>query len=268
MASRRRISSARRSASSDPAPSSLDRDRSGSPTSAAGPPPTSAQNEAPAWAQHLLAQVAELKSQSTTGFRQERDAGDASDTDTEFARPAHKDQYQHNKRLLSVFEHIKANPARAVELAEKGKTIVESRQKHIRIADVDGWDTVRIFQKRPIVDNEADKRRLKEAREQALATRRKSFPGKRRDRSPRGSRRDRSRSPLSRSPSPTKRAWRSERIFRTSARERRHDPFVCFECGQEGHVKRFCPQRRTEVGERGARFRPQHGAEGGERPVV
>ena len=234
--------------------------RPGSPLAACSSSSQPQDDPPPAWAQQLMAQVAELKSASGD-LRREREVGEASDTDTEFARPAHRDQYVANKRLLSVFRHIKANPSKAIELAEKGEELINQRQTLIRIADVDGWDTVRIFQKKPVVDTEADKRRLKEAREQALAARNKanssrgrSF-GKTRARSPRPRR---ERSPRSsRSPSPAKRTWRSERpFFRTSFRSNDESgSLVCFHCGRHGHFKRSCPHRRGQLGDADG-FRP------------
>ena len=56
-------------------------------------------------------------------------AGEASDTDTAFSRTAHKDQYMVNKRILSVFGHIKDNPGKAVDLAKEGERIVNERQQ-------------------------------------------------------------------------------------------------------------------------------------------
>ena len=114
----------------------------------------------PAWAQQLMDQVAELKSASRD---LQREVGDASDTDTEFASPAHRDQYTVNKRPLSVFRHIKANPSKAIGLAEKGEQLVSHCQTMIRIVDIDGRDIVRIFQKKPVVDTEAYTRHLKES---------------------------------------------------------------------------------------------------------
>ena len=178
MSSRRRSSGsgAGRPARSESTSSAALARRPGSPLAACSSSSQPQDDPPPAWAQQLMAQVAELKSASGD-LRREREVGEASDTDTEFARPAHRDQYVANKRLLSVFRHIKANPSKAIELAEKGEELINQRQTLIRIADVDGWDTVRIFQKKPVVDTEADKRRLKEAREQASSVLGSGFRG-------------------------------------------------------------------------------------------
>ena len=211
------------------------------------PVPPRTETEAPAWARELMKQVADLKSAANCQ-KSERDPGDASDTDTEFSRPAHRDQYMFNKRISSVLSSIQAQPERAVEYAQKGKNLVAERQQSIRIADVDGWDTVRLFQQKPVVESEADKRRLKEVREQAMARRRANSSRSRRSRS------FRERSPLpkdrrvgtSRSPSP-RRSWRNERQpFRQARQPGAASGAACFQCGKPGHFQRFCPNRSRQ----------------------
>ena len=61
--------------------------RPGSPLAACSSSSQPQDDPPPAWAQHFMAQVAELKSASGD-LRREREVGEASDTDTEFARPA------------------------------------------------------------------------------------------------------------------------------------------------------------------------------------
>ena len=115
---------------------------------------SSVQHEAPpAWAQALLSQVEQLKAAAERSSCQDA-PGEASDTDTEFEKVAHKDQYEHNKKVASIFRAIKKHPSRAVEFAEKGEQLVAERNKLIRIADSDGWDTVRIYLKKPLVGEE------------------------------------------------------------------------------------------------------------------
>ena len=63
------------------------------------------------------------------------------------------------------------------------KNLVAGRQQSIRIADVNGWDTVRLFQQKPIVESYSDKRRLREAQEQAITRRRANSSRSRRSRS-------------------------------------------------------------------------------------
>ena len=171
----------------------------------------------------------------------------------------HKDQYTHNKRVASFFVAIQKSPAKAIELAEKGEKLVRERSKTVRIADAEGWDTVRLFARKPLVESDAEKKRLKEAREQALALRKSSTPVRRtrRGRSPER----RERRSMSRSPSPApKRSWCRERHFgdredrtagnfRRSSREDRQQSLVFFECGKPGHFRRYC----TEIGRSGGR---------------
>ena len=205
--------------------------------------------EPPAWARMLINQVEELR--ESTRRANPPVPGKASHTDTEFEKTAHKDQYVLNKKVVSIFRAIEERPSQAVELAKQGIRLIEERNTLIRIADVDGWDTVKIFKKKPILETESDKRRLKEARDLALAKRRGNGSHSRTPR-PRGraALRDRSRS-RSRSRSAEKRSWRSERreeFFRGrggwgAGDERR----LCFECGRPGHFRQNCPvlQRRN-----------------------
>jgi len=219
-------------------------------TSSTSPPPSN--DTAPAWARHLLAQVEDLRAAARSSSHAE--PGEASDTDTEFARQAHEDQYKFNKKMGSLFKGIVKDPSRARQLAEKGEALIAERQKILRIADVDGWDTVRIFSQKPLVDSESEKRRLKEAREQALARRRSTNTAR-----PRQGRREeifRSPSPQerrkrSRSRSPSqgrweKRSWRNERQFPSTrvARDDRDGHPRCFECGDHGHFRASCPRLR------------------------
>ena len=206
---------------------------------------SSVQHEAPpAWAQALLSQVEQLKAAAERSSCQDA-PGEASDTDTEFEKVAHKDQYEHNKKVASIFRAIKKHPSRAVEFAEKGEQLVAERNKLIRIADSDVWDTVRIYLKKSLVESEAEKKRLKEARDLALSRRRGNGSRSRSKQehqvkalAPNSWR------PTSRSPSP-KRNWRYERrqqFFR--GRREEESQRLCFACGKPGHFQRFCPDRR------------------------
>ena len=96
------------------------------------------QEDSPAWAQQIMQQVAQLRAASEASRQQDIPSGEASDTDTEFQRPAHKDQYSHNKRVASFFVAIQKNPAKAIELAEKGEKLVRERNKIVQIADAEG----------------------------------------------------------------------------------------------------------------------------------
>ena len=86
--SRRRSSGpgAERPARSESTSSSALARRPGSPLAACSSSSQPQDDPPPAWAQQLMAQVAELKSASGD-LRREREVGEVSDTDTEFARP-------------------------------------------------------------------------------------------------------------------------------------------------------------------------------------
>ena len=103
--------------------------------------------ETPAWAKMLINQVEELKESTRRANPPPPVPDEASDTDTEFEKTAHKDQYVLNKKVGSIFRAIEERPSQAVELAKQGIRLIEVRNMLIRIADVDGWDTVKILKR-------------------------------------------------------------------------------------------------------------------------
>ena len=78
-------------------------------------------DEPPASGQQIMQQEAQLRA-AREARQQESPPGEASDTDIEFQRPAHRDQCMHNKRVASFFAAIQKNPSKAIELAEKGES--------------------------------------------------------------------------------------------------------------------------------------------------
>ena len=99
--------------------------------------------EPPTWARMLIDQFEKLR--DSTRRANPPLPGEASHTDTEFEKTAHKDKYVLNKKVGSIFRAIEERPSQAVELAKQGIRLIEERNTLIRIADVDGWDAVKIF---------------------------------------------------------------------------------------------------------------------------
>ncbi|XP_066926708.1 uncharacterized protein [Clytia hemisphaerica] len=78
------------------------------------------------------------------------------------------DQFKHNTKVLEkiddALEAIETTDVEGITTAlKKGKQLLETRIKHLRIADAYGWLTVKEFKANELTSGEAEEKRLKRA---------------------------------------------------------------------------------------------------------
>ena len=83
-----------------------------------------------------------------------------------FINKGNKDQYEHNKDVMDKLEEAtellaEKNIEEAKKTLENGKKMLKFRMKCIRIADREGWTTVRHFVNDELVSDENREKRLK-----------------------------------------------------------------------------------------------------------
>lgn len=96
--------------------------------------------------------------------------------DVTLSNAGNKDQYKHNMEVLTMIDeaqdHIESNDIElAKESLKNGKKVIEDRLKLIRIADREGWLTVRHFVSDDLTSTEEEEKRLKKAIRSANAAR-------------------------------------------------------------------------------------------------
>ena len=93
---------------------------------------------------------------------------------TEFKRKGNEKRFKANEDVLEKLEDVMdLVQAKSYEDAEnalqEGKKLVETQQKHIKIADrePDGWDVVNNYLSDDLADDSSDEKAIKKARKQA-----------------------------------------------------------------------------------------------------
>lgn len=90
-------------------------------------------------------------------------------------KPAHRMQYAFNNRITKKIElallSLVSKPIDAQTALLQAKEEIAYRQKIIRIADQNGWDTVREYEATGIGEDEADEKRIRKAAELAAKKR-------------------------------------------------------------------------------------------------
>ena len=143
--------------------------------------------------------------------------------DVTLSNNGNKDQYRHGTEVLSTIEeaheYLESNEVDlAKESIQKGKKIVENRLKLIRIADREGWLTVREFVSDELTATEEEEKRLKKAIRSANAIREKQNLKKAKAQDIKNT---------DRAPSQTD--------------KRRMDDIICYNCKRAGHYIYNCP---------------------------
>ena len=95
-----------------------------------------------------------------------------------FNKRGNEEQYNHTTEVLeTVEEAIESIQLKSFDEAkdylEKGKKLLETRMKHIRIADRNGWLTVKEFKSDELASGDEDEKRLKRAIKSADSLREK-----------------------------------------------------------------------------------------------
>ena len=140
-----------------------------------------------------------------------------------FKKQGHLDQFKHNSEVLESIEDAiegmeNADVDQMKASLEKGKQLIESRIKHIRIADAYGWSTVKEFKTNELTCGEAEEKRLKRAIKSAESARDK----------------------FKRARTESDKDYNSTIKSKTEQRTKMDD-VVCYTCKRVGHYMTHCP---------------------------
>ena len=147
-------------------------------------PSVTEEEPAPAWAKQLIAaHVRSSRSYDTelkklqrqvNSLKRKRDSRD----DQEWKYKGNKHQSDFNISVLEQLEDAKESNSleTAKRIVDKGIALIKNRNKLIKIADRDGWDTVTCYEEDPLAGDDHDDKRLRRARKEAerLRVRKKS----------------------------------------------------------------------------------------------
>ena len=160
-----------------------------------------------------------------------------------FKRKSCEDQYKFNSKVATKLRDAEANMTNlkdvpdAVKNISEGISLINHRQKLIRMADASesGWKVVHEYESNPLASDSDDERKINRA--ESRATKKlKIEQAKRTKKSTRFSS-----WPTSR---PGDRAGSTTQQTSVSSVTSVKKPGLCFNCGQPGHWKYGCPQRR------------------------
>ena len=162
-----------------------------------------------------------------------------------FKKKGNEEQFKHNTKVLSQMkeadDHLakdmdqltEQNVLNCREALSQGMTIVQQRQKMIKLADSSdaGWLVVHEYVSNPLADNSDDEKRIFKA--QSRADRKLKDDKKKRKESRRFTPYTQ-RNPGSASRQPAAAAGSATK------------PGRCFECGEKGHWKNECPKQQND----------------------
>lgn len=138
---------------------------------------SSGRSELPAWAKTLLDAV-QVKSMEVDNLKVRLNSlkRKTREDEPELKYKSNKKQYKFNLEVKEKFNQIADNAGvdEAIqEIANKGMSLIDSRNKLIAIAHRDGWDVVERFEADPITQNDEEKK-LRTAPKEAEKARDKS----------------------------------------------------------------------------------------------
>lgn len=198
-------------------------------------------DEAPSWAKELMAlnkdtdrRLKSLKDEvKENGKRVSRKREHSPVPDFKYKR--NRTQYKFNRKVLNTIEtalETSDDEERDQSLTE-GKTLICERNKHIKLAEKFGWETVECYVDEPLASDSEDEKRIRRAIKEGKALKeekRKSLKF-------------------------TKTSSTASRVFSTDANRTESSNRIvlkksggtsfardgnCFRCGRPGHLARFC----------------------------
>ena len=95
-----------------------------------------------------------------------------------FAKEGVRKQYLHQRDLMDNLEdterHVrKNNIAKATECIEKGKNLLKSRVKLLRLADEESWEAAEEYSKNDLADDSDDNKKISKVIKRARASKEK-----------------------------------------------------------------------------------------------
>lgn len=215
-----------------------------------------AAEEPPAWAKELLQQQKQY-AKELTKMKNDLDAAKRakpdkpSEPELEFKFEGNKKQYKLNRNVLKKISSAKdtSDDEERSNLLQEGEALLTERNKHIRLADKYGWDTVECYTAEPLASDSGDEKRIKKAVKESKQFRedkKKSTAAKWK---------------LKKFPQRDERSrWAMGRIEKSSSHFSAGKSFnnpprdshqVCFRCFRSGHFAREC---RASVASKGSEW--------------
>ena len=152
----------------------------------------------------------------------------------QFNKKGHEDQFRHCTELEDTIDDAielidDGNIEQAKEKLNEGKKSLKERAKWVRIADREGWLTVKQFRSDDLASDEEEEKRLKRAIRSANALKEKMSKNK---------------SVESSTSTNSNVINNDKKYYRNSESERyskRMDDVICFNCKRAGHYVNYCP---------------------------
>ena len=205
--------------------------------------------------QNAIKEITDLKTETKRALEQIKDQQNSNLTkmnerldrkrkidQVSFNNAGNQNQYDHCKEVLEKMEEVEEafqenRTEDAKKSLEAGKKIVNFRMKLIKIADREGWGTVRHFVADDLVSGDEEEKRLKKAIRANLASREAQKKPKTSSNQEKTSRYfERNREPSSPRRYHSASSSNHEDYFR-----KKMEGIVCFNCRYTGHYASDCP---------------------------
>ena len=120
--------------------------------------------EPPTWAKEIL-KALEAKTEEVKVVKEQLDSlkHKSAEEEPEFKYKSNRKQFKFNTDVKDKFNQIleRAGADDAItKIANEGMSLLDNRNKHIPIADRDGWDVVEYFEADPLTDNDEEEKKL------------------------------------------------------------------------------------------------------------